>query len=200
MKRTVLFFSAAAVLSAAALVAVNTAWSAPDATTRAGDTIHSFVLFKIKHNGTGWAYGRFNDFTVSVGMNDAGTEITSVAFDVKTESVDTGQPARDKHLKSPDFFNAKQFPDVTFKSTSVKAVNADAAEVTGDLTLHGVTKPVVATVSKVGTGKGMKGEDLVGLESTFTIKRTDFGMSNMVGVPGVGDDVTLTVAVEAAKK
>jgi len=198
MKRTWILASAAAVLSAAALLGGRAAWSAPESATFDGDTVHSYVLFKIKHMGTSWSYGRFNDFTVSVGMDDAGAAIKSVAFDVKTASVDTGQPKRDGHLKSPDFFNAKQFEDIKFASTAVKAIDADNTEVTGDLTLHGVTKSITVKVVKVGAGKGMKGESLVGLESTFSLKRSDYGMSNMVGP--VGDDVQITVAVEAAKK
>jgi polyisoprenoid-binding protein YceI len=198
MNRRWILASAAALLGAAAVLGGRAAWSAPDAATFSGDTVHSFVLFKIKHLGTSWVYGRFDDFTVSVGMNEAGTEVSSVAFDVKTESVDTGQPKRDGHLKSPDFFGAKQFPDVKFASTAVKKVDADTTEVTGDLTLHGVTKPVTVKVAKVGSGKGMNGESLVGFETTFSIKRSDFGMTNMVGP--VGDDVQITVAVEAAKK
>jgi polyisoprenoid-binding protein YceI len=80
----------------------------------------------------------------------------------------------------------------------VKAIDADNTEVTGDLTLHGVTKPITVKVVKVGAGKGMKGESLVGLETTFSLKRSDYGMSNMVGP--VGDDVQITVATELAKK
>jgi polyisoprenoid-binding protein YceI len=198
MKRTWILASAAAIVSAAALLGGNAAWSAPEAATFDGDTVHSFVLFKIKHMGTSWVYGRFDDFTVSVGMDDAGAAIKTVAFDVKTASVDTGQPKRDGHLKSPDFFNAKQFEDIKFASTAVKAIDADNTEVTGDLTLHGVTKPITVKVVKVGAGKGMKGESLVGLETTFSLKRSDYGMSNMVGP--VGDDVQITVATELAKK
>jgi polyisoprenoid-binding protein YceI len=195
MKRLLILSVSALALSAAAFVGRD-AWSAPEAATYAGDTVHSFVLFKIKHLGTSWVYGRFSDFTVSV--DAAGDDLKSVAFTVKTGSVDTGTANRDTHLKGPDFFNAKQFPDVTFKSTAVKAAGADGWDVTGDLTLHGVTKPITVRVGKVGSGKGMKGEELLGLETTFVVKRSEYDMGNMVGP--VGDDVTLTVAVEAAKK
>jgi polyisoprenoid-binding protein YceI len=82
MKRTWILASAAAIVSAAALLGGNAAWSAPEAATFDGDTVHSFVLFKIKHMGTSWVYGRFDDFTVSVGMDDAGAAIKTVAFDV----------------------------------------------------------------------------------------------------------------------
>lgn len=196
MKRLLILSVAAGALASAAFVGGRAAWSAPDAATYSGDTVHSFVLFKIKHLGTSWVWGRFNDFTVSV--DAAGEDLKSVAFTVKTGSVDTGTANRDTHLKGPDFFNAKQFPEVTFKSTAVKAAGADGWDVTGDLTLHGVTKPITVRVGKVGAGKGMKGEELLGLEATFVVKRSEYDMGNMVGP--VGDDVTLTVAVEAAKK
>ncbi len=196
MKRILVLSVGALAVSAAALLGGRAAFSAPDAATFAGDTVHSFVLFKIKHLGTSWIWGRFDDFTVSADA-DASGDLKSVAFDVKTDSVDTGQPKRDQHLKSPDFLNAKQFADVVFKSTAVKAAG-DGWDVTGDLALHGVTKSITAHVAKVGAGKGMKGEDLLGLESTFVVKRSEFGMTNMIGP--AGDEVTLTVAVEAAKK
>ncbi len=185
--------AAVLVLSAAALVGAREAYSAPESTAWQGDTVHSFVLFKVKHLGASWAYGRFNAFTVAVGANEDGSAVSSVEFVVKAQSVDTGNAGRDKHLMSPDFLNAKQFEEITFKSTAVKG-----EEVTGDLTLHGVTKSVTAQLVKVGAGKGMKGEELVGYETTFTVKRGDFGMTNLVGP--VSDDVTLTVATELSKK
>ena len=187
---------AAAALAAAAFLRPGEALSA-DAKTWAGDTVHSFVLFRIKHLGTSWAFGRFNDFTVGLTTDGAGS-LAGVEFDVKTASVDTGQAKRDGHLKSPDFFNAEQFPDITFKSKSVKAAGEGAWDVSGDLTLHGETKPVTVKVTKVGAGKDMKGGEILGLEAAFTVKRSDYGMSNMVGP--IGDEVAVTVAVEAAKK
>jgi polyisoprenoid-binding protein YceI len=185
--------AAVLVLSAAALVGTRDAYSAPESTAWQGDTVHSFVLFKVKHMGASSAYGRFNQFTVAVGANEDGSAVSSVEFAVKAQSIDTGNAGRDKHLMSPDFLNAKQFEEITFKSTAVKG-----DEVTGDLTLHGVTKPVTAKLVKVGAAKGMKGEELVGYETTFTVKRSDFGMTNLVGP--VSDEVTITVATELSKK
>jgi polyisoprenoid-binding protein YceI len=187
-------------LGTAALSGGSPAWSAPAASTWEGDTVHSYVLFKAKHLGTSWNYGRFNDFTVSVTAGDGGAEVSAVAFTVKAESVDTGQAKRDQHLKSPDFFSAKQFPEISFKSTAAKAIDADTTEVTGDLSFHGVTKPVTAKVVRVGGGKGMKGEEIVGYESVFTIKRSDFGVGATFGAAVLSDEVTLTVAVEGTKK
>ena len=164
------------------------------------DPVHSSVTFKIQHMGTSWTYGRFNDLAASLEYDAAKPEASSLSFTAKAESVDTGNAKRDQHLKGPDFFNAKEFPEIAFKSTKVTPSGKDAAEVTGDLTLHGVTKPVTAKVVKVGEGKTMKGGEMIGFEATFTVKRSDFGMANMVGPKGAGDEVYLTVAIEAHKK
>jgi polyisoprenoid-binding protein YceI len=104
---------------------------------------------------------------------------------------------RDKHLKSPDFFNAVQFPDITFKSTAV-ARSGDAYEVTGDLKLHGVTRPVTVKVTPTGTGKGPTGAPIAGIDSSFILKRSLFGMSKMVGP--AGDDIWVNVSVEGRKQ
>lgn len=198
MRRFLVPTFAAAALAAGLLASSGPAHSAPPAGTWTGDPVHSFVIFKIKHLGASWVYGRFNDFTVSLEAGDEGAGVTSVNFVVKAGSVDTGTAKRDQHLKSPDFFNANEFETISFKSTAAKAVDADTTEVTGDLTLHGETKPITAKVTRVGHGKGMQKEDLAGYEATFSLKRSDYGMKNMVGP--VGDDVMLTIAVEASRK
>lgn len=160
------------------------------------DTVHSTVLFRVKHMNASYAYGRFNDISGKFSFDDQDPAQSHFDFQVKTASIDTGNPARDKHLKSNDFFNAVQFPAVTFKSKSVAKSGADMYQVTGDLTLHGVTRPVSLKLTRTGSGKDMRGKAITGLESVFPIKRSDFKMSNMLG--GIGDDVTVTVSVEGA--
>lgn len=179
-------------------VATQTAEAQPDKAAYASDTVHSYVFFRIRHLGASWNYGRFNDFTTTIEADPATGAVASVAFTVKAESVDTGNAARDKHIRNPDFLNSKQFPEITFRSTSAKAIDAETTEVAGELTLHGETKPLTVQVKKVGEGKGMKGESLVGWETTFTVKRSEFGMTNMVGP--LGDEITMTVAVEGSKQ
>lgn len=202
MKRpAVIALSLAAVLAAAGLVASSTrsAWSEPEGSTWTGDTVHSFVLFKVKHLSTSWAFGRFNDFTVAVTTDDTGANVTGVQFDVKAESIDTGNAAREKHLRSPDFLSAGEFPTISFKSDSVKPAGDGAWEVAGNLTLRGQTKPLAVKLVRTGAGKGMRGESLLGLETTFTVKRSDYGFpAKMIGP--VSDEVELTVTTEAAKK
>jgi polyisoprenoid-binding protein YceI len=198
MKRLALISAGAVLVAAAAFLAAPDARSAPESASWAGDTVHSFVLFKVKHMGTSWTYGRFNDFTVSVDTDAAGSAVTAANFVVKAESIDTGAAKRDQHLRSPDFLNSKEFAEITFKSTKAKPLADGATELTGDLTLHGVTKPVTVTLTKTGAGKGMKGEDLLGYETTFSVPRKDFGIATYPGA--IGDDVSITVAVELAKK
>jgi len=196
MKRILLSAVVAAFAVTSAIVSAPQARSESPASRWTVDPIHSTVLFKIKHLGASWTYGRFDSVEGGVDAAEDGTPPTAVRLVLKTDSVNTGNEKRDGHLKSPDFFSAKQFPEITFTSTAAKALDADTTEVTGDLTLHGVTKSVTAKVVRVGTGS-MQGKTVAGWETTFELKRSDFGMAKMVGP--VGDDVTLTVAVEAGK-
>lgn len=162
------------------------------------DTVHSSVIFRVKHANTSYAYGRFNDITGQFAIVDQDLAQSHFDFQVKTASIDTGNGKRDEHLKSPDFFNAVQFPTIAFKSTSVTKSGPETFQVAGDLTLHGVTRPIKLSLKRTGTGKDMKGKPIVGLEASFfAIKRSEFKMSNMVGP--IGDDVWVTVSVEGGQ-
>ena len=163
------------------------------------DTAHSMIIFRAKHNGVSYNYGRFNAFTGEITMNEDVSKNT-VEFEVKAASVDTGNEKRDQHLRSPDFFSAKQFPVITFKSTKVdmKEGKEDVLEVTGDLELLGVKKSITVDVEITGRGKGRQGESLIGFESVFTINRGEFGMT--YGVGSVSDDIRLIVTIEAKGK
>lgn len=160
------------------------------------DPVHSSVVFKIKHMNVSWFYGRFNDIQGSVVYDEKKPEASSVSVEIATESVDSKAENRDKHLQSPDFLSVKEFPKMTFKSKSVKKGDKGKLSVTGDLTLHGVTKPLTCEVELVGAAKTQMGER-AGFETTFTIKREDFGMKNML--EGIGNDVQITVSLECAK-
>jgi len=161
------------------------------------DGVHSYALFKIKHLAVGYSYGRFNEVSGTLSLDTARPEKSSVELTVKAASVDTANPKRDQHLKSPDFFNAKQFPEITFKSTSVKLTGKDTAAVTGELTLHGVTRTIVAEVAHTGSGKDPWGGVRAGFEATFSVKRSDFGMTFMQD--GLSDEVQVIVSVEGVK-
>ena len=164
------------------------------------DTVHSMIIFRAKHSGVSYNYGRFNEFTGKIMMDATDVSMSMVEFEVKAASVDTGNEKRDQHLRNSDFFSAKQFPVITFKSTEVKAKEdkKDVLEVTGDLELHGVKKSITVEVEITGRAKGREGESLIGFESTFTIKRSEFGMT--YNMDGISDDIRITVSVEAARK
>ncbi|HRJ50662.1 MAG: YceI family protein [Phycisphaeraceae bacterium] len=155
------------------------------------DAVHSSVLYRIKHLNAAWSYGRFNDISGTFNIDDGG----AIDVTVKTASVDSANAKRDGHLQSPDFFSAKEFPEITFKSTSMTRTGDDTFEARGPLTLRGVTRDVTVSIEKTGEGPGQRGQGKVqGFEARFTIKRTDFGINYMVGP--LGDEVTLIVSLE----
>lgn len=158
------------------------------------DAVHSSATFKIGHLGISFVHGRFNDLSGDFSVTDKGGNFN---ITVKADSIDTGIAARDKHLKSPDFLNTKQFPTITFKSTEVKAGEGGSLAVTGDLTMHGVTKPVSFTL-KGGKTADFKGQKRIGYTTDVTIKRGDFGMDRFVGA--LSDEVVISFSFEGIKK
>src|SRR5262245_15621683 len=134
------------------------------------DGVHSSMVFKIKHMGTANFYGRFNDISGKLVLGGDPSK-DSVEVQVKAESIDTANEKRDQHVKGPDFFNVKQFPHITFKSKSVKADGDKGYQVNGELTLHGVTKPLEVKVEMIGSSSDARLGDRSGFETTFTIKR-----------------------------
>ena len=161
------------------------------------DPVHSFVLFSVQHLGVANTYGRFNDISGAVVFDKDNPSRSSVEVSVPVESLDTNNAKRDQSLKSPDYFNAKQFPTMTFKSTKVEG-NGDTLKVSGDLTIRGVPRPLTVDFKKGGEGKGVFGEMRGGGETRFTIKRSDFGMNFQLGE--VGNEVTIILSLEGVKK
>jgi polyisoprenoid-binding protein YceI len=172
-------------------------FSANAADTFKLDPVHSFVLFSVQHLGIANTYGRFNDISGIVVFDKENPSKSSVELSVPVESLDTHNSIRDKSLKSPDFFDAKKFPTMTFKSITVEGTG-DTLKVAGDLTIHGVTKPLAVDFKKGGEGKGVFGEMRGGGETHFTIKRSDFGMNFEQGA--VGDEVDIILSLEGIKK
>ncbi|MFO0838315.1 MAG: YceI family protein [Phycisphaerae bacterium] len=173
------------------------------ATTAAGDTykvdsVHSSVMFRIKHMNVSYSYGRFNDISGTFSYDSAKPESSTFEIQVKTASVDTNNEGRDKHLRSAELFDAEKHPTISFTSKSVKKSGENKLEVTGDLSFHGVTKPLTTTIEFTGSGPGMRGETRGGIETVFTIKRGEFGMNGLKD--GLGDEVRLMVSVEGVKK
>jgi polyisoprenoid-binding protein YceI len=177
-------------------------WSETTSAVQAGewkiDNVHSSMMFRIKHMNTAFFYGRFNDLSGQIVWDESNPATTAFNVEVKTTSVDTKAEGRDKHLRSADFFNAEQFPTATFKSTKATSKGSTSLDVTGDMTINGVTKPVTATIEKTGSGKSRRGGDLVGFETVFTIKRSDFGITFMPD--GLGDEVKIFASFEAERQ
>jgi polyisoprenoid-binding protein YceI len=163
------------------------------------DSVHSSVVFSISHQGVGVFWGRFNSLSGSYTFDPASPEAMTLQAEVKADSVDTNNDGRDKHLRSPDFFNATEFPVIRFTSTKVELKSAGLFTLSGDLSLHGVTRPIQAEMKLIGakdTGRGVKS----GFETMFTIKRSDFGMTTYVAEGGLGDEVKIVVAFEGVKR
>ena len=184
------------------LSAVLIVQSALAADTYGFDKAHSSLGFQIRHLFSN-VTGKFDDFTGTIQYDEANPEQSSVEVTIKTASIDTGVKMRDDDLRSPNFFDAKKYPEITFKSKSVKAIDKNNFEVTGDLTMHGVTKEVILKVELVGKGVGVKGSIVSGWDATAAVKRSEFGLAwNQVieGTQVVGDDVKIELHIEADKK
>jgi polyisoprenoid-binding protein YceI len=161
------------------------------------DPTHTYPNFTISHLGFSTMHGRFNTTSGKLVMDRAkGTG--SVDIVIETASIDTAFAKRDEHLRSPDFFNAAEFPKITFKSTKVTFQGDTKASVEGNLTIMGVTKPVTLSVDRIFCGvHPFNKKDVCGFEATTAIKRSDFGVK--YGLPAIGDDVAITLEAEAVK-
>jgi polyisoprenoid-binding protein YceI len=161
------------------------------------DDVHSSALFRVHHLGAGQFWGRFNAVSGTMAFGASG-EPTSIEVSIATDSVDTAEPKLDGHLKSPDFFNTKEFPTMSFKSESISKKSDGSLEVTGSLTMHGVTKKITAAIEVTGLADmGMGGR--AGVEATFTINRSDFGMRYGLEKRTLGDTVRVIVSLEGIR-
>jgi polyisoprenoid-binding protein YceI len=163
------------------------------------DPVHSFIIFRVKHLNTGFAYGRFNTFSGTFVVDERNPANSSIELEIEANSVDTGNSQRDDHLRNPDFFNARQFPKITFKSTRVRKLNDTTVEVQGNLTMRGVTRPITARVTFTGKGRNQRGQEIIGFETTFTIRRSQFNINYGLN-GGLDDEVRVTFAVEGIRQ
>ncbi|MBP2230886.1 polyisoprenoid-binding protein YceI [Azospirillum agricola] len=187
------------ILSAAVLFASLTtapAFAAPVAYKI--DPGHLSVAFIVNHLGFANLIGRFNTAAGELSFDKAAVETSSLSVSIDAASIDTNHAKRDEHLRSPDFFNTKEFPKLTFKSTKIEKTGEATGTLTGDLTMLGVTKPVVlnVTFNKDGVSAASKLET-AGFSARGTIKRSDFGMK--YGVPNIGDEIQILIEAEAVK-
>ena len=192
-----------AIAGTAMIAAAASALAAP--ATYAIDSAHSSAQFRVKHLMIANVRGEFSKVTGSLTFDASNLAACAVEASIPIDTVNTREEARDKHLKSPDFFDAAKFPAITFKSTKFEAGSGKGNyKVTGDLTMHGVTKPVVLTVESSAEVKGMRGETRMGAQATTRINRKDFGVSWSRNLDGggvaVSDEVDITIDMELIKK
>ena len=166
------------------------------------DAGHSGVIFKIRHDAHSNFYGRFDAVRGEFHWDGDTPTNSSVELQIPIESVNTGNEKRDDHLKSADFFNGRQYPNASFSSTGMRSTGEDNTwELMGDLTMHGVTRPITAELSMISAGEGPRGGVEAGFEATFSIKRSDFGITSYLADDGgegggLGNTVEITVFVE----
>lgn len=158
---------------------------------------HAFVNFRIQHLGYSWIYGTFKDFDGTFTFDEANPSADKVNVTINTNSLDTNHAERDKHLRSADFLNAAKFPQATFASTAVKKAD-DGLDVTGNLTLNGVTKPVTLKAKLLGQGKDPWGGVRAGFEANGKIKLKDFNITTDLGP--ASQDVELIISVEGVQQ
>ncbi|MEN0021554.1 MAG: YceI family protein [Planctomycetota bacterium] len=174
-----------------------------EAATYDTDKVHSGVVFWIRHAGVTNFHGRFNEIDGTFTYDEANPTASTFNFEISTESIDTGNNSRDGHLRGSGYFNTKQFPTASFTSSSVKAAG-DGFELHGDLTMSGVTRPIVADLTLFGTNN-FRGKDVSGFTAEFSFKRADFGMTTSLAPDGgegggLGNTVNVTVFVEGIKQ
>ena len=159
---------------------------------------HSFMVFQVRHMNVANAHGRFNSFSGEITYDEADPANSEINLTIDMTSVDTGNERRDNHLRGPDFFNSKQFPEATFETSSVADKGNGILHVSGNLSMAGKTLPVTVEVTVTGPVEGRGGATLRGFEGKITFKRSDFGIT--YGMGGIGDEVSVTASIEAKKK
>ncbi len=187
-----------------AVILAGLALAAPAfaADTYTFDKSHSSVGFQVRHIFTNVS-GRFTDYSGTIQVDRAKPENSSVEFTIQATSIDTSEPKRDGHLRTADFFDVANHPTITFKSTSMKPNGKDSYFVTGDFTMHGVTKQITLPVTVLGEGKDPMGNEKMGLETAITLNRKDYGLNwNRALETGgvlVGEEVKVQISIEANK-
>jgi polyisoprenoid-binding protein YceI len=168
------------------------------------DSTHTQIEFSVKHMMITTVRGRFTKFNGTVKIDEAQPERSYVEGTIEAASLDTHEPKRDEHLRSADFFDATTYPELAFRSTAVKALDGEHLQVTGDLTIRGVTRPVTFDVTVEGYGKDPWGNRRLGLTATASVNRKDFGLNWNVALEAggwlVGDVVKINADLELIEK
>lgn len=184
-----------------AIAALICLWVVPARRSDAADyqveNSHTSLVFAVSHLGYSYTYGRFNKVGGEFRFDKASPSSGSFKIVIDATSIDTNDEKRDQHLSSPDFFDVRQYPKIIFETTSISG-SAQDMKLTGKLTMHGVTKAVTIPLKYLGEGKGPYGMDRCGFMSTFSVKRSDFGMKGML--PAIGDQITIMFSFEGVQK
>lgn len=181
----------------ALLLATSFPLSALAAESYTADPAHTYALFSVSHFGYSTMHGRFDKSSGKITLDRAGKTGT-VDIAIEAASISTGFAKRDDHLRSPDFFNAAEFPAISYKSSSIKFKGDTPVSVEGKLTLLGASKPVTLAIDAFKCGPNpMSHKEECGAAASAQIKRSDFGMTSFL--PGVGDDIKLEFEIEAYK-
>jgi len=185
-------------------MATSTASGVSALTTWNLDPAHTLVEFSARHMMITTVKGRITDVTGTIRMDEANPAASGVEATMKAASIDTRTDQRDTHLRSADFLDAEHYPEITFRSTKVEPAGDGRFKVTGDLTIHGVTKPVVLDVTQEGRSKDPWGGERVGFSATAHIDRRDFGLEWNVpletGGVLVGHEVRISIEAQAVKQ
>lgn len=187
-------------LAAPLALAQTSAQTSTQTSIWTSDPMHSEVDFSIEHMSVSRVHGRIGNVAATIVLNNADVTQSTVTATIGVSTIDTGVPARDTHLKSDAFFDVAKFPSASFASTGVTK-NGSGLTVTGNLTLHGVTKPVVLNVEgPTAPVPGMDHKLHSGFTATTTISRTAFGIGSKFPAAMVGDEVKLTIELEVVKQ
>lgn len=166
------------------------------------DPGHADIVFMVSHFGFSDTIGRFNKAEGTIVMDDQDLAGSSIELVIDAASIDTNHAKRDEHLRSPDFFNVTEYPTITFESAAIEKTGENKAEVTGDLTMHGTTRPVTleVTLNKLAPHPvpDYEGVMTAGFSARGTIRRSDFGID--LFAPAVGDEVDLIIEIEALRR
>jgi len=191
-QQTIIGFITAALISVASF------------TTQAADYMidtkgaHAFIQFRVSHLGYSWLLGRFNTFTGQFSYDEKNPGASKVMVEIDTSSVDSNHAERDKHLRGADFLHTNKYPKASFTSTGFKEMGGGKAELIGNLTLHGVTKPITIAVDHIGHGKDPWGGYRRGFKGSTSFKMKDFGITKYLGP--ASETVELYLSIEGIRK
>jgi len=158
------------------------------------DAVHSSVVFSVSYYDAAPFFGRFNTISGSFNLDATNPSASTVEIRLDPASVDSNNQGRDRHLRNADFFNVGEFNTLSFTSKQVRSMGDGKFEVQGELNMHGQTRPLTVTLTRGKDSSARDGKPQTGFTSTFTVRRSDFGMNYMIG-QGLGDEVTIMLGI-----